>query len=94
MKQATVGGAGESKKTFGEASAAAARWQALRRGLAEYLGLIAVLAALVIVFGLSTDHFFSLTTFRTIVSSLELRQYDLPQPPRTHAYRDMHPVYG
>lgn len=64
MKQGTVGGEAAN------ASAAATRWQALRRSLAEYLGLVAVLAVLVIVFGLSTDHFFSLTTFRTIANQI------------------------
>ncbi len=36
----------------------------------SYLSLLAVLALLVLVFGLSTDHFFTIRTFRTIANQL------------------------
>src|SRR5512137_2464228 len=36
----------------------------------EYLGLTLALAALVLVFSLSTDHFFSATTFRTMANQI------------------------
>lgn len=41
-----------------------------RRLLGEYLGMLAGLALLVIVFSLSTDHFFSATNFRTIANQI------------------------
>lgn len=36
----------------------------------DYLGLVAALGILVLVFGLSTQHFFSATTFRTIANQI------------------------
>ena len=36
----------------------------------EYLGLTLALAALILVFSLITDHFFSATTFRTIANQI------------------------
>lgn len=41
-----------------------------RRVVTEYLGLAAALAFLVLVFSLSTKHFFSATTFRTIANQI------------------------
>src|SRR5262249_35638925 len=38
--------------------------------LADYLGMALVLAALVAVFGLTTQHFFTIDTFRTIASQI------------------------
>jgi ribose transport system permease protein len=50
----------------------AAEWR--RSGVAsvlgEYLGLTAALAGLILVFGLATRHFFSLTTFQTIANQI------------------------
>ena len=42
----------------------------LRGLLAEYMGMAIALALLVIVFSLSTDHFFSVTTFKTIANQI------------------------
>jgi ribose transport system permease protein len=42
----------------------------MMRVLADYLGLAAVLLVLILVFGLSTDHFFSAATFRTIANQI------------------------
>jgi ribose transport system permease protein len=42
----------------------------LRAILADYLGLVLVLAGLVLVFSLFTNHFFTLTTFRTIANQV------------------------
>ena len=42
----------------------------LRRVLADYLGMAIALATLVLVFSLSTEHFFSATTFRTIANQI------------------------
>ena len=43
----------------------------LRSGvLTDYLGMALVLAALVVAFGLSTQHFLTLTTFRTIANQI------------------------
>src|SRR5262245_64774442 len=38
--------------------------------LADYLGMAAVLAGLILVFSLLTSHFFTLTTFRTIANQI------------------------
>jgi ribose transport system permease protein len=38
--------------------------------LADYLGMAAVLAGLILVFSLLTNHFFTLTTFRTIANQI------------------------
>lgn len=46
------------------------RASSLRRTLAEFLGLALVLAVLVTVFGLTTRHFFTTTTFRTIANQI------------------------
>lgn len=43
---------------------------AFRRFLSESLGLVLVLAGLIVFFGLITRHFFSLTTFQTIVNQI------------------------
>lgn len=43
---------------------------ALRRALTDYLGLLGALVALVAVFSLSAEHFFSATTFRTIANQI------------------------
>ncbi len=40
------------------------------RAVADYLGLVLVLAALMVFFGLTTEHFFSLVTFRTIANQI------------------------
>lgn len=48
----------------------AGRSSEVRRLLAEYLGLVLALALLVVVFGLSTRHFFSITTFQTIANQI------------------------
>lgn len=40
------------------------------RLLADYLGLAAVLVLLILFFGWQTDHFFSMTTFRTIANQI------------------------
>lgn len=42
----------------------------LRRILADYLGLALVLAALIAIFGATTQHFFTLGTFRTIANQI------------------------
>lgn len=47
--------------------APAAPWH---RGLSDYLGLATALAVLILVFSLSTEHFFSATTFRTIANQI------------------------
>ena len=41
-----------------------------RRWGADYLGMVAALGILILVFGLATDHFFSATTFRTIANQI------------------------
>lgn len=41
-----------------------------RRFLGESIGLVAVLALLIVFFGLNTRHFFSVTTFQTIVNQV------------------------
>jgi ribose transport system permease protein len=41
-----------------------------RRLLAEYAGLAGALVALIAIFSLSTEHFFSLTTFRSIANQI------------------------
>lgn len=46
------------------------RWREWRRGAVEYLGLSFVLLALVAVFGLSAEYFFTATTFRTIANQI------------------------
>lgn len=40
------------------------------RLLAEYLGMTIALVVLIVIFGLSADHFFTLTTFRTIANQI------------------------
>ena len=48
-----------------------AGWRAsLRSALADYLGMAAVLSLLVLVFSLTSDHFFSATNFRTIANQV------------------------
>jgi ribose transport system permease protein len=42
----------------------------MRHWVAEYLGLTLVLVALVVFFGLTTDYFLTLTTFRTIANQI------------------------
>jgi ribose transport system permease protein len=42
----------------------------LRSAAGEYLGMGLALSVLVLVFGLLTEHFFSLTTFRTIANQI------------------------
>jgi ribose transport system permease protein len=42
----------------------------MRRALADYLGMAAALAGLILVFSLLTQHFFSATTFRTIANQI------------------------
>ena len=42
----------------------------VRRLLADYLGMTIALVVLVVIFGLSADHFFTLTTFRTIANQI------------------------
>lgn len=42
----------------------------LRATLAEYLGMALVLLGLILVFSLTTNHFFTLTTFRTIANGI------------------------
>jgi len=42
----------------------------VRRLLADYLGMAIALVLLIAVFGLSTNHFFTLTTFRTIANQI------------------------
>ena len=42
----------------------------IRRTLAEFLGLALVLAVLVVVFSLTTRHFFTATTFRTVANQI------------------------
>ncbi len=42
----------------------------LYRALADYLGLVAALAALILFFSLTTEYFFTLTTFRTIANQI------------------------
>ena len=46
------------------------RRRELRGVLADYLGMALVLLALVVIFGLATEHFFTLTTFRTITNQI------------------------
>jgi ribose transport system permease protein len=46
------------------------RASTLRGWVAEYLGLALVLVALVVFFGLTTDYFLTLTTFRTIANQI------------------------
>ncbi len=41
-----------------------------RRWAADYLGMVLALAVLILVFSLSTEHFFSATTFRTIANQI------------------------
>jgi len=43
---------------------------AWRRLVVDYLGLVTALAALILVFSLSTEHFFSAATFRTIANQI------------------------
>src|SRR5262249_49505599 len=38
--------------------------------VADYLGMAAALATLIVVFGLTTQHFFSIDTFRTIANQI------------------------
>ena len=46
------------------------RWRQLRRTLGEHLGLLAVLAAMVGLFGTLSDHFFERSTFATIANQI------------------------
>lgn len=52
------------------ASAKTRRHSELRRALAEYIGMATALFVLVAVFSLLTQHFFSVTTFRTIANQI------------------------
>jgi ribose transport system permease protein len=54
-------------KTMSPSLPKPASWRALA---ADYLGLLAALAALILVFSLSTQHFFSRTTFLTIANQI------------------------
>ncbi len=42
----------------------------VHRLLADYLGMTIALIVLIVIFGLSADHFFTLTTFRTIANQI------------------------
>jgi ribose transport system permease protein len=46
------------------------RGSLLKAILADYLGMVLVLAGLILVFSLITNHFFTLTTFRTIANQI------------------------
>jgi ribose transport system permease protein len=56
--------------SMAESRPAARQWGDWRRIVAEYAGLAAALLALITVFSLSTEHFFSLTTFRSIANQI------------------------
>jgi ribose transport system permease protein len=53
-----------------DSSVAPNRSDEWRRLAAEYAGLVIALGALVVIFSLSTDHFFSLTTFRSLANQI------------------------
>lgn len=48
----------------------AAKPSALRRAAAEYIGLLAALGALILIFSLTTRHFLSVATFQTIANQI------------------------
>lgn len=50
-------------------SARSERWE-LRKALADYVGMAVALAGLILAFSLLTQHFFSLTTFKTIANQI------------------------
>jgi len=53
---------------MGEGTAGKQGW--IKGWVADYLGLVAALLVLVIIFGFSADHFFSVVTFRTIANQI------------------------
>ncbi|MBI2928170.1 MAG: ABC transporter permease [Verrucomicrobia bacterium] len=56
-----------SKPSTASSPGRGSEWRAL---LGEYLGIATALALLIVVFSLSTEHFFSATTFRTIANQI------------------------
>ena len=61
------GGPRDAGRSHHRGGAALTRW---RRILAEYVSLLLVLLLLVAGFGLATDHFFTITTLRTVANQV------------------------
>ncbi len=55
---------------YTDSNSVAGRFGEWRRLAAEYAGLASALVALIAIFSLTTDHFFSLTTFRSIANQI------------------------
>jgi ribose transport system permease protein len=70
MKPEVEESARSTSKGFAAEGGFSARRAAWRVVVAEYAGLAVALAALVAVFGSSTEHFFTLTTLRTVANQI------------------------